>query len=118
VEVRQERYYLDFAIFCNVGSVDIETDGDTWHADPKRIPQDNRRNNDVESAGWHVLRFNGQEIREGMATYCVPKITKMINRLGGLEEETLAPRRFYELSDDIVQQLALFEQEPDDLLDD
>ena len=64
VKVHDQRYYLDFAVFCTDGSIDIETDGDTWHADSKRIPQDNRRNNDIESAGWHVLRFNGLQIRE------------------------------------------------------
>ena len=31
VWVDGRRYYLDFAIYCAKGSLDVETDGDTWH---------------------------------------------------------------------------------------
>ena len=40
-------YALDFAFYCEKGKMDVETDGDSWHADPKRIPMDNRRDNDL-----------------------------------------------------------------------
>ena len=82
-------YFLDFALFCREGRIDVETDGDTWHADPERIPEDNRRDNDLASAGWYVLRFNGRQVRESMNEYCLPKVTGMINRLDGLGEEDL-----------------------------
>ncbi len=42
-------YALDFAFYCQAGKLDVETDGDTWHADPARIPEDNRRDNDLET---------------------------------------------------------------------
>ena len=58
VEVEDRTYFLDFAIFCNQGKIDIETDGDTWHSDPERIPLDNQRDTDLVSKGWHVMRFN------------------------------------------------------------
>jgi very-short-patch-repair endonuclease len=48
VEVGNERYYLDFALLCNKGKVDVETDGTTWHKN--RTKEDNERNNAVESA--------------------------------------------------------------------
>jgi very-short-patch-repair endonuclease len=102
-------YFLDFALFCTGGKIDVETDGDTWHAAPKRIPEDNRRDNDLEVSGWHVLRFNGQQIRESMSEYCVPKITEMINRLDGLKEDRLVPRAFHSGSEGIAQQLTLFD---------
>jgi hypothetical protein len=48
VQVQGRSYALDFAIYCMAGKIDIETDGDTWHSDPKRIPLDNLRDNDLE----------------------------------------------------------------------
>ena len=107
VNIGKAWYKLDFALFCAEGKIDVETDGDTWHADPKRIPEDNRRDNDLEVSGWHVLRFNGLQIREQMSDYCVPKITKMINRLDGLEEGRMVPRTFHSGSEGIAQQLTL-----------
>ena len=112
-QIGSEYYMLDFALYCQNGRIDIETDGDTWHADPARIPEDNKRNNALEAKGWHVLRFNGQQIRESMAEYCVPKITETINRLGGLSDEGLAPRTFYQTPEGIVQQLTIFDERPE-----
>lgn len=110
VKSAKSRFFLDFAVFCREGKVDVETDGDTWHADPRRIPQDNRRYNDLQSAGWRVLRFNGKQIRKAMVDYCVPKITEMINSLGGLSDEGLVSRVFHQTPDGLAQQLALFEE--------
>ena len=106
----QARYLLDFAIYCVRGRIDIEADGDTWHADKGRIPLDNERNNALGSQGWHVLRFNGKQIREGLAEYCIPKIAETINQLGGLSDDGPAPRTFHVAGGNITQQLTLFEQ--------
>ncbi|OIO91096.1 MAG: hypothetical protein AUK03_11930 [Anaerolineae bacterium CG2_30_64_16] len=110
VEVGDDRYYLDFALFCNKGKVDVETDGDTWHK--HRTREDNQRNNAVASAGWHVLRFDTRQIRETADAYCISEVIGTINTLGGLQEETLAPRLFYELPEGHAQQLALLEEGP------
>jgi hypothetical protein len=56
------------------------------------------------------LRFNGEHIRERMADYCVPRITSMIHKLGGLREEGLVSRIFYLTSEGVAQQLSLFEE--------
>ncbi len=109
VEVRDARYLLDFALYCNKGQIDVETDGTTWHKN--RSKEDNERNNAVASAGWHVLRFDTQQIQETAGTYCISEEERTINTLGGPEEETLAPRRFYELPEGPAQQLALFEDQ-------
>ncbi len=104
------RYLLDFAIYCTHGRIDIEADGDTWHADKDRIPLDNERNNALGAQGWQVLRFNGQQIREGLADYCIPKIAETINQLGGLSDDGPAPRTFHVSGKTITQQLTLFEK--------
>jgi very-short-patch-repair endonuclease len=101
-------YQLDFAIFCNQGKVDVEADGDTWHSQRNRIDRDNKRNNDLEKRGWHVLRFNGKEIREEKTKYLI-QVQETINTLDGLKEDGLVPRKFSK-SDNGSQQLSLFEE--------
>lgn len=117
-EVRTEafNYRLDFAFFCTKGNLDVETDGDTWHLQPDRVGLDNCRNNDLESTGWHVLRFNTQAISEQRAEYCVPRIQETINKLGGLIEDGFVPRKFYPKADS-AQQLSLFEGKADYIVD-
>jgi len=104
------KYRLDFAFFCNNGKLDVETDGDTWHLEKERVTSDNRRNNDVESQGWHVLRFNTKQIQEECAEYCLPRIQDTITALGGLSSDGLVPRQFIEKNGESIQQLALFEE--------
>jgi len=87
VTVNDRDYFLDFAIYCARGMLDLETDGDHWHANPEKAELDNLRDNDLESAGWQQLRFTEHQIREQTAEYCIPKIVKTIKKLGGLEEE-------------------------------
>jgi very-short-patch-repair endonuclease len=103
----EKRYFLDFALFCTKAPIAVETDGDTWHAIPDRANQDYIRQNAIESRGWHVLRFNSKEIREGMETYCLPEIQKTINNQGGLSDEGLVPRIFYPKTG--ATQFSLFE---------
>jgi very-short-patch-repair endonuclease len=113
VRLRTSLYSLDFAIFCDKGEVDVETDGDSWHADPERIPLDNRRDTELTGAGWRVLRFNGKQIREEAAEYCVPAVMRTINKLGGLASEGLIPRKFDPDRPDAPRQLTLFESSAD-----
>jgi very-short-patch-repair endonuclease len=93
VRVQTKRYYLDFAIYCAKGKLDVETDGDTWHATPEKAPLDNLRDNDLHSAGWSLLRFNTLQVREQLSEYCVPKIADTVNELGGIDEGKFLPRR-------------------------
>ncbi|MBX7133285.1 MAG: endonuclease domain-containing protein [Fimbriimonadaceae bacterium] len=109
IQIDSKWYALDFAIFCREGKIDVETDGDTWHADVDRIPEDNERNNALAAKGWKVLRFNGMQVREQMREYCVPQIVKTVNQLGGLAE---AANRTYSLTaSGIEQQLHLFDED-------
>jgi very-short-patch-repair endonuclease len=101
-------YQLDFAIFCNKGKIDVEADGDTWQAQRERIDKDNKRNNDLEKHGWHVLRFNGKQIHEEKAPY-LTQVREMINTLDGLKEDGIVPRKFA-TDGSGAQQLNLFEE--------
>lgn len=86
ITVKGENYALDFAVYCAKGKLDIETDGDLWHANPERAAQDNVRDNALETTGWRVLRFNTSQIREEAEQYCLPTVVENINKLGGLDE--------------------------------
>jgi very-short-patch-repair endonuclease len=107
--VKKKYYYLDFAIFCNSGFIDVEADGDFWHLRKDRIAKDNIRNNAMVPMGWDVLRFNGLQIHEEMQSYCVPEINKSINKLDGLSDDGLVPRVFFQENGQTIQQLSLFE---------
>ena len=95
----------------------METDGDTWHLLPERVALDNHRNNDIEAQGWHVLRFNGNQVHEQRGEYCLPRIQDTINTLGGLVDDGLVPRKFFDKGGDSGQQLSLFEQSGEYLID-
>ena len=109
IRVAKQNYALDFAIYCNSGKLNLETDGDTWHANRERAPGDNIRDNALRTAGWTVLRFSTVQIQEQMTDYTVPTILKNINRLDGLDDGRLAPRKFDPVALDDVAQLGLFD---------
>jgi very-short-patch-repair endonuclease len=114
VEIEDHTYFLDFAIFCSKGNIDVETDGDTWHIGPESALVDRRRNNALASRGWRVLRFNTSEVRERPVEYCVSKVMSTINHLGGLDHTTGVPVR-YDPDDPLgPQQLGLFDQKIQD----
>lgn len=110
VEINNNRYMLDFSVYCVKGKIDIETDGDTYHAYATKAAQDNIRNNDLASDGWKVLRFSTLQIKEKMADFCVPNIVKTINNLGGLEEGRIVPQTIdLNSSTNRYRQLSLFD---------
>jgi very-short-patch-repair endonuclease len=112
VKANGHDYALDFAVYCVAGKLDIETDGDTWHADPQRIPEDNLRDNDMETEGWKLLRFNTHHIHEQLEEYCLKMIVDNINRLGGLDEGGLIGQRV-STNPEAPRQLSLFEDQPE-----
>lgn len=104
---RQERvivdgkyYFLDFAVHCKNGKLDIETDGDKWHHNAKGAEKDNLRNNELESSGWKIIRFNSYQIREKIEDYCIPTIKTNINHLGGIDFEKVLMKRFLDYNPD------------------
>lgn len=87
IRLKRQLYALDFALYCVGGKLNVETDGDRWHSDPKRIAADNRRDNALETEGWRLLRFNTVQVREELSDYCLPTIMEIVNDLGGLSNE-------------------------------
>ena len=110
VKISGREYFLDFAVYCVNGELNIETDGDLWHANPQRAPLDNLRDNDLETAGWRLLRFNGAQVREEMAEYCLPTITQSVNNLGGIAEDDRAIPRRFQIADGGAYQADLFDE--------
>jgi very-short-patch-repair endonuclease len=108
ITVKQQNYALDFAIHCAKGKIDVETDGDTWHANPERAAKDNMRDNALEAVGWKVLRFSTPQIREEAAEYCIHTITNTINNLGGVDEGKQVSRKI-DLDAEGAYQLGLFD---------
>jgi very-short-patch-repair endonuclease len=104
-----QQYSLDFAVYCAAGKLVIQTDGDTWHANPERAAIDNVRANDLESAGWNLLRFSTKQINEQMSEYCLPKIVETVNGLGGVDEGGVVPRRIHLSSTESTYQPSLFD---------
>ena len=112
VEIEDHTYFLDFAVFCDGGKIDVETDGDTWHIGPQSAQVDRKRDNALGSRGWQVLRFNTAEIHERPVDYCLSKVEDTVNHLGGLDHTTGVPVR-YDPNDPLgPQQLTLFDREP------
>ena len=93
IVARGHDYALDFAIYCAKGKLNVETDGDFWHANPEQAEQDNLRDNNLKTAGWRVLRFNTKQIQEQTVDYCVATVAQNINNLGGLDEGKVIPRK-------------------------
>ena len=107
VKAEGNDYALDFAIYCNKGKIDVEADGDAWHANPKKAKLDNIRDNSLKTSGWEVLRFGSSQIREQAADYCVSTVAKNINRLDGPEEGRVIPRKI--TPGDGAHQMSLFD---------
>jgi very-short-patch-repair endonuclease len=108
VTVKQNNYVLDFAIYCHRGNIDVETDGDSWHANPEKAAQDRFRDNNLGVAGWKVLRFGTKEIRERVKEYCIPTVAESINKLGGISEDHYIPRKI-NLDEQGIYQMGLFD---------
>ncbi|MBI3945746.1 MAG: DUF559 domain-containing protein [Armatimonadetes bacterium] len=83
LRVSESTYCLDFAVFCASGKVDVECDGDRWHADRQRIPEDNARDNALATDGWAVLRFNTARITGDLPS-CVMQVRDAASRYGGI----------------------------------
>lgn len=106
-EVDSEFVALDFAIYCVNGKINVETDGDSWHANPQKAAKDNRRDNALVVKGWSVLRFGTSQIMDQLDDYCLPKIVNKVNALGGLDKHGLRTGRI-DLPDKDAIQPSLF----------
>jgi very-short-patch-repair endonuclease len=83
--VREEGsgYMLDMAVFCRDSNLDIECDGEAYHAGRDKAEQDRERDNTLTTAGWHILRFSGRRILRD-TDYCLETVKRTVRRLGGV----------------------------------
>ncbi len=109
VKVSNMTYYLDFAIFCKKGQIDVETDGDTYHLERSRVAKDNLRDNSLQIDKWLVLRFNTSQLTKQFKNNCLGIIQNGINSLGGLENDSIVSQFLYSSGNYNSQQLSLFE---------
>lgn len=109
IRVKKRHYALDFAVYCEHGNIDIETDGDFWHANQQRAREDNRRDNDLKTDGWHILRFSTSQVQEETTNYCLQTVADNINNLGGIREDGLMPRKIHLHAQETVYQMSLFD---------
>jgi hypothetical protein len=80
---RERTFYLDFAVFCREGRLDIEVDGDTYHLRPERVLLDNERDNILASNRWSVMRFNTGAIRHSLQE-ALERIAQTVTNYGGV----------------------------------
>ncbi len=90
---RPRHYFLDLALFCQQRNLDVECDGDSWHARRDRIPADNERHNLLEANRWHVMHFNTVQLRDKTED-TLALIREAVNRYGGALEPSGVVRRF------------------------
>jgi len=80
----RQKYWLDFAIFCKDGAIDIECDGDRFHNAPDQVKYDKRRNNELTKLGWSVLRYPTEEINSNLDKV-IEEIVDTIHQCKGLD---------------------------------
>lgn len=85
VNVNDNKFCLDFAIFCKKCNIDVECDGDEFHLSPKAVKQDKKRNNILSSNGWSVLRFTTDDIYKDMKQ-SVSLVQETIKTYGGIKK--------------------------------
>jgi very-short-patch-repair endonuclease len=79
------RFCLDFAIFCKKGNINIECDGDEFHMKPDAVKKDKKRNNILSSNGWSVLRFTTEDIYKDLKQ-SVSMVQETIKTYGGMKK--------------------------------
>ena len=77
VKAGEKFYCLDFSVFFKERNIDIECGDERYHILPDALTRDRKRNNDLASQGWSVIRFSGARIRENLPD-CMRLIKKTI----------------------------------------
>ncbi len=83
--LKNKKYYIDFAVFCNNGKLAIETDGYTTHYDSReKIDKDTWRRNEIALDEWRLMQYTPKHVNENPSQY-ISQINEMIENLGGQE---------------------------------
>ncbi|MCD6578156.1 DUF559 domain-containing protein [bacterium] len=79
VKTKESKIYrLDFCVFINDVKIDIECDGEKWHALKQQKMIDNKRDHDLEKMGFKVLRLKEKEIIKGDGVSLISLMIKKI----------------------------------------
>jgi very-short-patch-repair endonuclease len=84
---KNQRYYLDFAMFCKSRNLAVECDGDTYHSELADVKKDKQRDNVLESKGWNILRYTTDDIIYKLNESLL-QVKETINNYGGVEDLT------------------------------
>ncbi|MDP3948413.1 MAG: DUF559 domain-containing protein [bacterium] len=76
------RYRIDIAVFCRDGQVAIECDNRKAHSGKAQTVKDKAKDVFLKHHGWRVIRLTEKNIVERL-DYCVRKIEKAVQNLGG-----------------------------------
>ena len=99
-------YYLDFAIFCTKGKINIECDGDEFHTAYDDVYRDKTRNNELESYQWKVLRYTTKHFKQNRR-HIEKTLYTTIKDCGGVQSLS-DPETIYHPKKDSKGQLDLF----------
>ena len=76
-------YQLDAAIpHLKIG---IEADGEIWHNNQEKISKDKRRDSELASNGWIIIRFTDKELQDHPQD-CLNVLVKAIKRRSGVSD--------------------------------
>ncbi len=76
---------LDFVVFCKEGKLNVECDGESYHSSKEAQIKDRKRDNELTSIGWSILRFSGNDIYSSPKD-CVKQIKRTIKSLRGVSQ--------------------------------
>lgn len=78
-------FFLDFAVMCKDGKLDIECDSERFHySQIYQGKRDTKRDNILKSLGWDILRFSENDVNKNLPQ-TINIVKETINRYGGLE---------------------------------
>lgn len=75
--IKDGAYRLDFAY--EPARLGIELDGYSYHSGRDAFTRDRQRQRDIESLGWHIIRFSGDELRNDI-TSCINDVRKRLRQ--------------------------------------
>ncbi|MFH1050835.1 MAG: DUF559 domain-containing protein [bacterium] len=84
VKVENKYFFLDFALFCQSGKIDVECDGDANHKKSDDVEYDKDRDTLLESDGWKTMRFTSTKINDKIDESII-RIKKAVDNFGGLQ---------------------------------
>ncbi len=102
----KHKYHLDFAIFCKLGKIDVECDGNQYHMGDDNVHYDKTRNNELEGDKWKVLRYTTKHFNEDEAHIRKTLRKAVVQYKGCLELNE--PQMSYNTTIDAKGQIRLF----------